>query len=156
MYNLANIEEYLTTIEVKFLKPGFEYWFSNHEHVRTPFPKEILHELKENTSYIFLEWMKELKEKELSNMPDTEFAEMFETILFNEAIKLVENDDQRLSISYPFMPRIDDFVNHKEHGIGKIIGRKEIITGENKKMLELTVSSQDNSMVWKTQFELTT
>ena len=153
MSTQMKIEETIPLIENKFLKPGFEYWFANHEHIRTPFPKEIVVQVKENTTMVFMEWVKGLKEAELNKMPDEEFAEMFETILFNEAIKLVDNEDQRLTISYPFMPRLGDVVKHKEHGNGKIIERKELITKENKKMMEITVSINE-TLEWKTQFEL--
>ncbi|MEI6678887.1 MAG: hypothetical protein WCL21_09790 [Mariniphaga sp.] len=142
-------------ISDKFIEPGLEYWFSDHEHVRSPFPHEILGEVKERTSEILFEWIEGLSEKELDEMGEDEFVEMFETILFNEAIKLVDDEDQRFTISYPFMPRLADIVKHNENGMGKVIGRKEIMTKEQKKMLELTVQSETSAMVWTTEFELT-
>lgn len=138
----------------RFIEPGFEYWFSNHEHVRSPFPKEIRGVLREKTAIVFFEWLEDIKETELKKMSEDEFVEMFETILFNEALKLVDDEDQQLTISYPFLPRLGDQVNHSQHGKGKIMGRKEIVSKENKKLFELKVLSEDTGKTWVTQFEL--
>ena len=142
-------------ILAKFIESGFEYWFTNHQHIRSPFPSAIKETVRERTSEIFLEWISGLKEKELNEMKENEFVEMFETILFNEAFKLVEDEDQQLTISYPFMPRLGDLVNHKVNGQGKVISRKVTISKEDKKLLELTVMSQENGKIWETLFELT-
>ncbi len=144
-----------SVISAKFIEPGFAYWFSNHEHVRTPFPMEIKKAAKERTTETFFEWIDGLKEKDLHEMKENEFVEMFETILFNEALKLVEDEDQQLTISYPFLPRIGDKVNHKLNGEGNVIKRKEIVSKENKKLFELTVLLKESGKTWETQFELT-
>ena len=98
--------------------------------------------------------MEGLKDPELNEMNDNEFVEMFETILFNEAFKLVENEDQQLTVSYPFMPRLGDKVNHSLYGQGEVIVRKAIISKENKKLFVLTVLSQETGKSWETQFVL--
>jgi hypothetical protein len=141
-------------ISEKFIDPGFEYWFTNHEHIRSPFPTAIRVDLKEKTSVIFFEWIDGLKKTELNAMKDDEFAEMFETILFNEAMKLVEDEDMKLTIAYPFLPRLGDQVNHGQHGKGTVTVRKEIISKDNKKLFELSVLSQQTGQTWETQFEL--
>ncbi len=144
-----------SVISAKFIEPGFAYWFTNHEHIRSPFPKAIKSAAREKTTEIFFEWIDGLKEKELSEMKENEFVEMFETILFNEALKLVDDEDQQLTISYPFLPRLGDKVNHKLKGEGNVIKRKEIVSKENKKLFELTVQLKDTGETWDTQFELT-
>lgn len=146
--------EIRSIISAKFIDPGFEYWFTNHEHVRSPFPLGIRNILKERASIIFFEWIDGLKETELKVMKEDEFVEMFETILFNEAMKLVEDEDQQLTIAYPFLPRMGDQVNHSLHGKGNLVGRKEIVSKENKKLFELSVLSQESGKTWETQFEL--
>lgn len=146
--------EIRSIISAKFIDPGFEYWFTNHEHVRSPFPSSIKSALKERTSILFFEWIDGLKETELKAMKEDEFVEMFETVLFNEAMKMVENEDQQLTISYPFLPRLGDQVNHSLHGKGNLVGRKEIVSKENRKLFELSVLSQETGKAWETQFEL--
>lgn len=148
------VVEIRSIISAKFIDPGFEYWFTNHEHVRSPFPSAIRNALRERVSNIFFEWIDGLNETELKTMKEDEFVEMFETLLFNEAMKLVEDADQQLTIAYPFLPRMGDQVNHSLHGKGNLIGRKEILTKENKKLFELSVLSQDSGQTWDTQFEL--
>ena len=141
-------------ISKKFIEPGFDYWFKDHQHVRTPFPTDIKEQTRVRTTTIFMEWIEGLKESELKAMKEDEFVEMFETILFNEAIKLVETDEERLTISYPFMPRLGDVVKHKEHGMGKVMERKEVVNKENKTILELSVLSETSGALWKTEFNL--
>ena len=147
-------EQIRSIISRKFIEPGFEYWFTNHEHVRSPFPPAIRISLREKTSVILFEWIDSLKETDLKAMKEEEFLEMFETILFNEAMKLFDDEDQQLTVSYPFLPRMGDLVNHQINGKGKIIGRKEIVSKENRKQFELSVSSQETGKTWKTQFDL--
>jgi hypothetical protein len=147
-------EQIRSIISAKFIEPGFDYWFTNHEHVRSPFPPSIRISLKEKTSLLLFEWIDELQEADLKAMKEDEFVEMFETILFNEAMKLVDNEDQQLTISYPFLPRLGDLVNHQKHGKGNITGRKEIVSKENRKLFELAVLSQETGITWETQFEL--
>jgi len=151
---LINQVQIRSIISSKFIEPGFEYWFTNHEHVRSPFPPVIRKPLEERSSKIFFEWMEGLKETELKTMNEDEFVEMFETILFNEAMKLVDDEDQQLTILYPFLPRLGDQVNHSLHGKGNLVGRQEIVSEENKRLFELSVLSQGNGQTWQTQFEL--
>lgn len=151
---LKDLEQSRTIISTKFIEPGFEYWFTNHEYVRSPFPPATRVLLKERTSNLLFEWIESLKETDHKSMKEDEFVEMFETILFNEAMKLVEDDDQQLSIAYPFLPRLGDLVNHQINGNGKIVSRKEIVSNKNKKLFELSVFSQKSGRTWEAQFEL--
>lgn len=141
-------------IGTEFIDPGFNFWFSNNEHIRSPFPPEIRPELKNRASSVFFGWIDGLKEKELSAMKDEEFAEMFETILFNEALKMVDDEDKRLTIAYPFLPRLGDLVNHNRHGKGEVVARTEKVSEKNKKFFEIAVLSQLSGTRWETQFEL--
>lgn len=150
--NMADIPGFISP---GFLEASLNYWFSNHEHIRSPFPAEIHDNLKENACYVFSEWLKGLPENDRINMPENEFAEMFETFLFNEALKLVDDEDRKLTIIYPFMPRVGDTVNHGIHGAGEVIGRRELVSAKNRKLFELTVLTRDSGKTWKTQFELT-
>ena len=87
-------------------------------------------------------------------MKDEEFAEMFETILFNEALKMVDDEDKRLTIAYPFLPRLGDLVNHNRHGKGEVVARTEKVSEKNKKFFEIAVLLQLSGTRWETQFEL--
>lgn len=150
-----NMADMFGFISSGFMETSLNYWFSNHEHIRSPFPAEIRDSLKENSCYVFTEWLKGLPENDRINMPENEFAEMFETFLFNEALKLVDDEDRKLTIIYPFMPRVGDTVNHGINGTGEVIGRRELVSAKNRKLFELTVLIRDSGKTWKTQFELT-
>jgi hypothetical protein len=139
----------------RFIKPGFDFWFSNHEHIRTPFPPEISEEVQEKTTSVFFEWLSGFKEGEVEKVDEHELVEMFETILFNEAIKLVEDEDQRLTILYPFLPRTGDSVNSPENGTGKIIERRTNSTSDQKKTMTLVITKDQSGETWETQIELT-
>jgi hypothetical protein len=155
MTSFDNIEKSKDIVTARFLEPGFEYWFSNHEKFRTPFPPEIRELLKERTKETFFDWFFTIKDDEKAKMEENELAEMFEMILFNEAIKLVENEDQKLGISYPFIPKIGDRINHTEKGEGIVEDRKLILTKENKNIIELSISFANTKQIWKTAFEIT-
>jgi hypothetical protein len=148
--NILNIKH--STLD--FLEQSFRFWFIDHDHIRCPFPKALHHKIKENTSKIFLDLLSELNEKESEEMNDNMLVEMFEAILFNEAYKLTEDEDIKLTITYPFLPRLGDKVNDIVHGEGKIISRKELITKENKKLFQLGISSDKSGHIWNTEFIL--
>jgi hypothetical protein len=137
-----------------FLEESFNFWFKDHKHIRCPFPENLQEIIKENTTKIFVESITEMDKKESEVMNDTYLVEMFETILFNEAYKIAENDDQKLTFTYPFLPRLGDKVDHITHGEGKIISRKEIVGKENKKFFQLSISSYISEQIWNTEFEL--
>lgn len=143
-----------TFISSDFMEHGFRFWFDKNNHIRSPFPQEIRKEIEENTFKTFLEWTWGLTEKEKREMKDEELIEMFEVVLFNEAMKIVETDDQRLTIAYPFMPRLGDTVKDEVHGYGIIKERKPIVTKDDKKLIELTITSDVSEKTWKTEFEL--
>jgi hypothetical protein len=142
-------------INEKFLEPGFIYWFSNHEEIRTPFPSEIRDEIKKLTTAAFFDWFLSISDNEKNEIQENELIEMFEMILFNEASKLVEDEDIKLGILYPFMPKIGDKINHKDKGEGIIQERKIILNKENKNMFELSIYFQNTGQIWKTEFEIT-
>lgn len=144
--NIKNIES--------FVKEGVNFWFSSKNHIRCPFPNEIREELIKLTTSSFNAWVNELEESEKNKITESEFVEMLEVIIFNEAINLVDDEDQQITITYPFMPRIGDFVNDLNYGKGKIVNRKINSTKENKKLMEVSVLSETTSETWKTEFEL--
>ena len=138
----------------EFFEEAFKFWFKDNEQIRTPFPEKIQAGLKENTTKIFMEWVTELSEEEKSKLGNEEIAEVFEMILFNQAIGLVEDEDQKITICYPFLPRSGDVVDDKERGASKVMKRKIDVKEDNKKYLKLNLKSEAASVEWETEFEL--
>jgi hypothetical protein len=137
-----------------FLKESFKFWFKDNQHIRTPFPENIQKKLKEKTLRIFMEWVYELTDKEKSNLENEEIAEIFEMILFNQAIEMVDDEDQKITICYPFLPRLGDVLDDKERGKSKVTGRKVDTNKDEKKYLKVKLKSETVNHEWETEFEL--
>ena len=137
-----------------FFEAAFKFWFNDSEEIRSPFPEKIQPELSELTSRIFLGWILELSDEEKSKLGNEEIAEVFEMILFNQAIGLVEDEEQKITICYPFLPRVGDLVDDKTRGSSKVIRRKMDVKDDNKKYLKLNLKSESASVEWDTEFEL--
>ena len=137
-----------------FFEASFKFWFKDNEEIRSPFPEKIQPELCELTSRIFVEWILELSDEEKSKLDKEEIAEVFEMFLFNQAIGLVEDEEQKITICYPFLPRVDDVVDDKSRGSSTVIKRQMNVKEDNKKYLKLNLKSESASAEWETEFEL--
>ena len=137
-----------------FFEESFKFWFEDNESVRTPFPAGIQNELKEKTFRVFMEWVFELSDEEKLGLKSEEIVEVFEMILFNQAIELVHDEDGKITICYPFMPRLGDVVDDKEKGASKVIGRKLDINENEKKYLKIQLQKEGILEEWETEFEL--
>lgn len=137
-----------------FFEESFKFWFEDNEHIRTPFPVEIQEKLKKQTFRFFMEWVYELTDEEKSGMENDALVETFEIILFNQAMGLVEEEDQKITICYPFMPRLGDVVDDKERGASKVVNRKIDLYKDEKKYLKVKLKSEDVLHEWETDFEL--
>jgi hypothetical protein len=137
-----------------FFDASFKFWFRNSEQIRTPFPEKIQPELRELTSRIFVEWILELSDEEKSKLVNEEIAEVFEMFLFNQALGLVAEEEQKITICYPFLPRVGDVVEDKSRG-SSIVNKRHIdVKEDNKKYLKLNLKSELASVEWETEFEL--
>jgi hypothetical protein len=138
----------------EFFEEAFKFWFKDNEEIRTPFPEKIQPELREKAITVFMEWVSELSEEEKSKLENEEIAEVFEMILFNQAIDMVEDEDQKITISYPFLPRLGDVVDDKVRGSSKLIERQLDLKENNKKYLKVRLKSEAGLLEWETEFEL--
>ena len=137
-----------------FFEASFKFWFKDNEQIRSPFPEKIQPELRGLTSRIFVEWILELSDEEKSKLDKEEIAEVFEMFLFNQAIGLVEDEEQKITICYPFLPRLGDVVDDKSRGSSIVIKRQMNVKEDNKKYLKLNLKSESASAEWETEFEL--
>ena len=137
-----------------FFEASFKFWFRDNEQIRTPFPEKIQPELRELASRIFVEWIIELSDEEKSKLVKEEIAGVFEMFLFNQALGLVENEEQKITICYPFMPRAGDVVDDKSRGSSTVVKRHIDVKENNVKYLKLNLISESASLEWETEFEL--
>ncbi len=81
------------------------FWFSDRDHLRSPFPPEIREELTEKAAVQFHKWVNLLDPKAKGEVDDEVIGEKIEEIIFACAMELVTDVEQRITIRYPFMPR---------------------------------------------------
>ncbi len=98
------------------LEQGFNYWFTDREPMRSPFPEPIRPELKKQTTERFSEWLTALGKDGAAALSQDELAETFEMFLFNVGMGLAADPDQKITMTYPFFPRCGDIVEDVNHG----------------------------------------
>lgn len=139
-----------------FVEKGYQFWFEDNEHLRSPFPKEIQEALRERSFRTFMEWTYELNDEEKQKMTDEELVEMFEVLLFNEATKLVGKDDTEtlMTINYPFLPRPGDEVNDQKEGLSRVLSRSIEKKKDEKVYMTIALETIPAATAWETEFEL--
>lgn len=139
----------------ELVEQTFNFWFSDNEHIRSPFPKYIRPILKENAVDAFFKWVSNLNPKAKEEVNDEMIAEKFEEIIFETAMGLVHTEDEKITIQYPFLPRVDDKIRNNEEDaqLSKIIDRTLTKEGDTK-FLKVKLENVGDQQVWETKFEL--
>lgn len=144
-------------IEPEMIEAAFDFWFTDRDHIRSPFPFYIREKLRLSAVDKFLSWSSQISEKAKKDINDEILAEKFEEILFELALDMVLTEDEKLTIRYPFLARIGDVLEDKNAPGGaaesKVIDRCFIKRGDTAFMkLRLKNTSLDEE--WETEFEL--
>lgn len=139
----------------EMVEQTFNFWFSDNEHIRSPFPEYIRPILKENSVDGFFKWVSNLNPKAKEEVNDEMIAEKFEEIIFETAMRLVQTEDEKITIQYPFLPRVDDEIRNNEEDtqVSKIIDRIILKEGDTK-FLKVRLENVNDQQVWETKFEL--
>lgn len=137
----------------ELVEQTFEFWFTDNAYIRSPFPNYIRQELKNTSVDLFYQWANNLNEKAKEELNDEIIAEKFEEIIFEVASTLVMTEDEKLTILYPFMPRMGDQFKNEEEKEGKIIDRYIGKEGDHS-FFWVKCVLEDGSKEWKTSFEL--
>lgn len=142
-------------IEIGMTDAAFNFWFNDNKHIRSPFPTYIRKSLKEKAEAKFSDWISKLSEQARKEINDEIISEKFEEILFETAGELVSTKDEKLTILYPFMPRIEDIINPKDNSNGesKIIDRTHLKRGDHS-FLKVKLKAINSGNEWETEFEL--
>lgn len=137
------------------IETAFDFWFNDQGHIRSPFPVYIRKMLKEKATVKFSDWTSKISERAKKEINDEILAEKFEEFLFETASGLVSTEDEKLTILYPFMPRIGDVINPKDtpNGESKIMGRTHLKRGDHS-FLKVKLKAIDSGNEWETEFEL--
>ena len=141
------------SIDPEMVDVSIDFWFNSKDEIRSPFPDYIKRDLIDTALLKFIEWNKKITDEARKEINDEILAERFEEILFEEAYKMVITDDEKITIKYPFMLRIDDLTK-SENGIeSKVIARK-IKDNEDTSFLHVTLEETISGKKWETSFEL--
>ncbi|MDH5396782.1 MAG: hypothetical protein OEX02_01455 [Cyclobacteriaceae bacterium] len=136
------------------IEEGVAFWLKDQEHIRTPFPAYIHDDLKKNIEEVFLSWYENLEENYKNELTEEFLAERFEGYLFEVAMGLVKGADEKITILYPFLPRIGDLIREKEEDAESNITDRKIVRKKDEGFLEVTCLNTVTKKEWKTQFQL--
>lgn len=154
-YNFTAIMEELTPDSVEsseLLFEAFNFWFADRQHIRSPFPKYIHEILRRQATNRFFEWAKDLNNKAKEDLNEPLVAEKLEEIIFATAMDLVKTFDEKLTIRYPFLPRMGDEINRDGASAGIVVDRLTVRENDIEYM-KLVVESPDGGR-WDTRIEL--
>lgn len=142
---------------VELVEQTFKYWFSDHNHIRSPFPNYIQSKLKEKSTKLFFNWVSQLDPKAKDEINDEIVGERFEEIIFETAISLIKTEDERITILYPFLPRIGDQIHNetdnKSKNESKVTNRALVKEGDFS-YLKIVAENASTKKNWETKFEL--
>lgn len=143
-----------TTVESsELVNQAFLFWFSDHEHIRSPFPNYIHGELREFATERFYKWVSSLNSGAKDELNDEAVGEKFEEIIFEAATKLVKTEDERITILYPFLPRLMDNLANENGEESEIVDRALLKEGDVS-FLKVTCVKKSDGERWSTRFEL--
>jgi hypothetical protein len=140
----------------EMIEQAFDFWFNDREHIRSPFPEYIRPQLKILATEKFYNWASNLNEKAKDEINEDIVCERFEEIIFETALDLVLTEDEKITIKYPFLPRVDDSIYEDAEtmsGQSTIVFRTIIKEGDHSFML-VKMKKADTGEKWETQFEL--
>ncbi len=140
----------------EMVEQTFKFWFTDNEHIRSPFPSYIQDDVKKIGTQKFFEWASNLNPKAKDEVNDEILSEKFEEFIFEAASALVMTEDEKITIEYPFLPRLNDEIfENRETQTGKssIIDREILKEGDDT-FMKIKLEKLDSKEKWETQFEL--
>jgi hypothetical protein len=144
----------INTIESsELIEQTFKFWYGDNEHIRSPFPNYIQPQLKEIAVERFFEWTTSLKPEAKDELNEEMIGEKFEEIIFEAAIPLIKTNDEKISILYPFLPRLGDKIENPSKPDSLVIDRSIEKDGDFK-YLKLRLEETESKKNWETKFEL--
>ncbi|KAB2893899.1 MAG: hypothetical protein IAE64_02035 [Flavobacteriales bacterium] len=156
----SKLTEQLQTVDLvdaEMVESAFRFWFSNHDHIRSPFPEYIHDELKQQSVKKLIAWCSAISDRARQEITDEILAEKFEELLFEQALGMVQTDDERLTILYPFMPRLGDVLQSsqsKSDNTQSTVIHREHIKKNDAGYLRIRLCNSITSQEWETEFEL--
>lgn len=130
-----------------------QFWYQGNDDIRCPFPLEIQGSLIEMSCQKALMWYDKLSPEEHNKLKLDQVVEHFENLIFEEALNLVSHEDDKITIQYPFMPRIGDQIKHEDKPESMVV-KREIVCIKEVMYLQVDFQNRTNKEKWTTRFEL--
>ncbi len=146
-----------TLESTELVEQTFNYWFSDHQHVRSPFPDYIKSKVKNKSTKLFFSWVSQLDLKAKDEINDEIIGERFEEIIFETALGLVKTEDERITILYPFLPRIGDQIQNETDNIFRnesTVRNRDLVKDGDMSYLKIVLENARTKENWETKFEL--
>ena len=138
----------------EFVKQTFNFWFNSKGHIRSPFPEYIQKDLESLSKERFFNWASGIDDNAKDEINEEVISGKFEEIIFEIAQTLVKTEDEKLTINYPFMPRIgDEIVDETTHEKSTITDRS-LFKEDDLQLLKVTLQKEASDEIWETSFEL--
>lgn len=140
-------------IDREMIDVSLEFWFKDHDDIRSPFPDYIKSDLKVAATTKFVEWANKLTAEAKKEINDEILLERFEEILFEEALTMVISEDEKITVKYPFMLRIGDHVAKGDKPASEVVER-QIVLDNDTSYMKIIFSELEGGAVWDSSFEL--
>jgi hypothetical protein len=146
----------------EFIEETLNYWLKGHQYFQSPFPDYMKEELKLVSVEKFNSWMKSADAKHLKVMNKDMLVKKLEEFMFTTAFSLVKNEDEKITICYPFMPGLGSILKEEmeiEPGMDNSVTdskvfKREIIREDNKMFLKIHLVNTVTQNQWCKLFEL--
>lgn len=133
-----------------FLIEAFNFWLYDNAELRSPFPSYTHEPLIQNTFERLMHWA---FERTVAQTSDDEISEVFQAIITEEGVKLVQTDDERLSILYPDFPRVGDKTTIEERG-RYAVTRRVLYQKDEGLFLKVYLMNEVTKGVLETEYEV--
>ena len=137
----------------ELVEQTFKFWFNDNDHIRSPFPNYIQNELKQLATDRFYEWASTVNPEAKDEVNDEVVAEKFEEIIFETATSLIKTEDERITILYPFLPRLEDQLKD-ENGQDCLVKDRVLMKEGDNSYLEIKMEDISSKEIRGTKFEL--
>ncbi len=145
----------LNTVESsEMVEQTFKFWFTDQDHIRSPFPSYIRPALKTEATAKFFDWANGINPKAKDELNDQIIGEKFEELIFETANSLVKTEDEKITILYPFLPRLGDKLNDSNNSNDSQIIDRLIIKEGDTSFLKVNLENNLTKEKWETKFEL--
>ena len=142
-----------TAESTDLVEQTFKFWLNDNDHIRTPFPNYIHSDLRANATKQFYNWVEGLKPDAKDELNDEAVGEKFEEIIFECATQLIKTEDEKITILYPFLPRLKDSLKD-EHGMASTIVDRSLTKEKDINFMQVTCVQDESKETWITSFQL--